>query len=107
MTPDHNAWVEEMGVPATEAQSTRVGYAPAEDRVVVEVTMAGGGRLAVFALTRREAEAMASDIVDVLEAAADPGDPDLVVFLPLPPNATPEDVERIRQEVREGRWTDG
>ena len=70
MTPDTNGWVEELGVPATEAQSTRVGYAPDEDRVVVEVTIHGGGRLAVFALTRREAQAMTEDLVDVLEAAA-------------------------------------
>ncbi len=71
MTPDTNGWVEELGVPATEAQSTRLGYAPAEDRVVVEVTMAGGARLVVFALTRREAQAVAEDLVDILESAAD------------------------------------
>ena len=71
MTPDTNGWVEELGVPATEAESTRLGYAPAEDRVVVEVTMAGGGRLVVFALTRREAQAVAEDLVDILESAAD------------------------------------
>jgi hypothetical protein len=70
MTRDpYSTWPVDNGVLATDIHTTRVGYSPDADRIVVELTTPAGNPR-TYALTRQEAQAMAEDLVDVLEAAA-------------------------------------